>query len=103
MKPQPTTAATASLALVVVTAIAMSIFRTGGAYAFPLTWILLALAGLWAVAEFVLGRDAALRRPGHRSEMTLRVDWLLSCVTFLALLPAYPGIAATGRVPRYRS
>ncbi len=101
MKPQPTTAATASLALVVVTAIAMSIFRTGGAYTFPLTWILLALAGIWAVAEFVFGRDAALRRPGHRSAMTLPVDWLLPCVTFLALLATYLCIAPNGGVPKY--
>src|SRR5438132_968693 len=39
MRPGSPIPATAALALVVLTAIAMSIFRTGGPYAFPLMWI----------------------------------------------------------------
>jgi len=54
-----------ALALVAVTAIAMSMLQVGGRYGFPLTWIFLALAAIWAVADSwqFTGRDAALRRP----------------------------------------
>ena len=41
-----------ALLLVGITTVTMSILRVDGAHAFPLTWIFLCLAALWAVAEF---------------------------------------------------
>src|SRR5882724_4642708 len=41
-----------ALALVALTAIAMSVFHVEGRYGFPLTWIFLTLAAVWAIADF---------------------------------------------------
>ncbi len=74
--PGSTTPATTALVLVVLTAIAMSIFRTGGSYAFPLTWIFLGLAALWYFLEYFL-RDSGFH------------GWTLPAITFFALLATY--------------
>src|SRR5205823_1112781 len=41
-----------AFALVALTAAAMSVFHVGGRYAFPLSWIFLGLAAVWAIADF---------------------------------------------------
>jgi hypothetical protein len=80
--------ATTAIALVVLTAIAMSVLHTGGAYAFPLTWIFLGLATLWCLLEFIL-RDSAFR------------EWTPAVITFLALLATYLCIPTNCGVPKY--
>src|SRR6516162_687474 len=47
--------ATAALGLVILTSLAMSLFRAGGSYAFPVTWILIGLAAVWLCFESSLG------------------------------------------------
>ena len=86
--PGSATPATTALALVVLTAIAMLILRRGGPYAFPLTWIVLGLAALWCLSEFVL-RDSTFR------------GWLPTAITFFALLVTYLCIPPNGGVPKY--
>src|SRR6266446_3565628 len=51
-------AAPTALALVVLTAITMSILHVGGAYAYPLIWILLAISAVWVVWEFFVPRES---------------------------------------------
>ena len=80
--------ATTALALVVLTAIAMSIFRTGGPYAFPLMWIFLGLAAVWSFSELFL-RDSEFQK------------WAPAAITFLALLATYLYIPPNGGVPKY--
>ncbi len=80
--------ATAAFALVVLIAITMSILRTGGAYAFPLTWIFLGLAALWYFSEFCL-RDFKFR------------GWTPAVVTFLAFVATYLCIPPNSGVPKY--
>jgi len=80
--------ATTAIALVVLTTIAMSVLHTGGAYAFPLTWIFLGLATLWCLLEFIL-RDSAFR------------EWTPAVITFLALLATYLCIPTNCGVPKY--
>src|SRR5438132_1477595 len=80
--------ATAALALVVLTAIAMSTFRTGGPYAFPLIWIFLGLAAVWSFSELFL-RDSEFQK------------WAPAAITFLALLATYLYIPPNGGVPKY--
>jgi hypothetical protein len=84
-KPTP---ATTAIALVVLTTIAMSVLRTAGPYAFPLTWIFLGLAAIWCLLEF------ALRHSPFR-ELTSVV------ITFLALLATYLCIPPNGGVPKF--
>jgi hypothetical protein len=86
--PRSTTPATTALVLVVLTAITMSIFRTGGSYAFPLTWIFLGLAGLWCFLEYFL-RDSGFH------------EWTLPAITFFALLATYLCIPPNCGVPKY--
>ena len=80
--------ATAALALVVLTAIAMAVFRTGGPYAFPLMWIFLGLAAVWSFSELFL-RDSEFQK------------WAPAAITFLALLATYLYIPPNGGVPKY--
>ncbi|TMP95330.1 MAG: YfhO family protein [Verrucomicrobia bacterium] len=80
--------AVAALALVVLTGIAMSIFRTGGPYAFPLIWIFLGLAAVWSFSELFL-RDSEFQK------------WAPAAITFLALLATYLYIPPNGGVPKY--
>jgi hypothetical protein len=77
-----------ALLLVGVMAITMSILRVDGAYAFPLTWISLGLAGLWAFSEF-FSIDFKLR------------DWTPVCITFAALLATYLCIPPNDGVPKF--
>ena len=85
--------------LVVLIAVTMSILRAGGSHAFPLTWILLGIAMVWALSDF--GRDAALRRPGQRSALSLPCEWMPAGVTFVALLATYLCVPPNGGVPKY--
>jgi hypothetical protein len=87
-EPRSPIAATTALALTALTAIAMFILRTTGGYAFPLTWILVALAGIWWLAAFWL-RD---------SESQKCVPLV---ITFLALLATYFCMPTNCGVPRY--
>ena len=80
--------ATAALALVVLTAIAMAVFRTGGPYAFPLMWIFLGLAAVWSFSELFL-RDSEFQK------------WAPAAITFLALLATYLCIPPNTGVPKY--
>ncbi|PYJ28277.1 MAG: hypothetical protein DME90_08250 [Verrucomicrobia bacterium] len=50
LRPGSPTPATAALGLVVLTAFAMFILHASGTYGFPLTWILIGLAGIWWLA-----------------------------------------------------
>jgi hypothetical protein len=87
-RPGSATPATAAFALVILTAIAISIFHTGGQYAFPLAWILIGLAALWFLSEFLLPD------PGFR-------QWAPTVVTFAAFLATYLCIPTNGGVPKY--
>ena len=86
--PASVTPATMAIALVVLTAIAMSVLRTGGQYAFPLTWIFLGLATLWCLLELIL-RDSAFR------------GWNPALITFWALLMTYLCIPSNCGVPKF--
>jgi hypothetical protein len=86
--PRSATAATTALVLVAFIAVTMSIFHLGGKYAFPLTWIFLALAAVWALSEFFMRND-------------LLRDWMPACVTFAAFLATYLCIPPNCGVPKY--
>jgi hypothetical protein len=88
VRPGSPIPATGALALTVVTVVAMLILRTTGSYAFPLTWIFLALAGIWSLSAFWL-RDSEFQK------------WSPAVVTFLALLATYICIPTNCGVPRY--
>jgi hypothetical protein len=88
VRPGPPIPAMGTLALTAVTAVAMLILRTTGAYAFPLTWIFLALAGIWLLSAFWL-RDSEFQK------------WPPVVITFLALLATYIYIPTNCGVPRY--
>ena len=75
--------------LVAVVAIAMSIFHTRGAYAFPFTWIFLVLAAVWMFAEH-FSRNRELVRA-----------WTPAGVTCVALLATYFCIPPNCGVPKY--
>jgi hypothetical protein len=81
-------AAASSLALVVLTAIAMLMLGVGGAYVFPLTWILIGLAPVWSLLEFLL-HDSRFR------------PWMPASITFVALLATYLCIPPNCGVPKY--
>jgi hypothetical protein len=74
--------------LVAIAAITISIFHVGGDYAFPLTWIFLAIAAVWALSEFFV-RNELLR------------CWTPACVTFIAFLATYLCIPPNCGVPKY--
>lgn len=80
--------ATAALVLTALAAIAMSILRTAGSYAFPLTWIFVGLAAIWFLSELFL-RDSEF----HKCVPVV--------ITFLALLATYLCIPTNCGVPRY--
>jgi hypothetical protein len=87
-KPESATPAAAALVLVILTAVAISIFHTGGQYAFPLVWIVIGLAALWFLLEFLLP-DSGFRQ------------CVPAMTTFCALLATYLCIPTNGGVPRY--
>ena len=88
LKPRSAIPATAALGLVVLASVAALIFRTTGSYAFPLTWILIGLAGLWVCLEFLL------RSSDFES-------WLPVAITFCALVATYLCLPTNCGVPRY--
>jgi hypothetical protein len=80
--------AAAGLALVVSTAIAMSVFSLGGSYAFPLTWIFFGLASVWLLSALCL-RESEIQ------------TWGLVVTTFCTLLATYLCVPTNCGVPRY--
>jgi hypothetical protein len=88
MASRPPTMATTTLGLVVLTAIAMFVLRATGSYAFPLTWVLLGLAGIWWLATVWL-RDSEFQK------------WGPVAITFLAFLTTYFCIPTNCGVPTY--
>jgi hypothetical protein len=87
-EPRSPIPATTALALTALTAMAMFILRTTGAYAFPLTWILVGLAGIWWLATLWL-RDSEFQK------------WAPVVITFLAFLATYCCIPTNCGVPTY--
>jgi hypothetical protein len=87
-RPGSATPPTAALALVVLPALAISIFHTDRQYAFPLVWILIGLAALWFLSEIVLPAS------GFR-------QCVPAGITFFALLATYLCIPTNCGVPRY--
>jgi hypothetical protein len=83
-----TIAAVTALALLILTGIAVLIFHTAGAYAFPLTWIFVGLAAVWFCSELLL-RNSEFQR------------WLPTAITFFTLLTTYLCIPTNSGVPRY--
>lgn len=81
-------AATTALVLVAAFAVAMSILHLGGKYAFPFTWIFLAIAAVWAMSEFFVRNESLC-------------DWMPVCVTFAAFLATYLCIPPNCGVPTY--
>jgi hypothetical protein len=61
--------------------VTVSILRPGGSHAFPLTWILLGIATVWALF------------PPR--------EWTPACVTFAAFLATYLCVPPNGGVPKY--
>ncbi len=82
------TPATAALGLVVLIGVAALIFHIAGAYAFPLTWIVIGLAAVWVCLEFFL------RSSDSRS-------WTAAGITFCAFLATYLCVPTNRGVPRY--
>src|SRR6266436_1298352 len=76
LKPGSPAPATAALGLAVLIGVAALIFHIGGAYAFPLTWIVIGLAASWCLSELLL-RDSEF----HKCAPVI--------ITFLALLATY--------------
>ena len=88
LKPGPPSAATVTLGIVILIGVTAFIFNIAGAYAFPLTWILIGLALLWLCFDFLL-RDSEFR------------CWGPVAITFCALLATYLCIPTNCGVPRY--
>jgi hypothetical protein len=88
LKPGSPTPATAALGLVVLIGVAALIFHIAGAYAFPLTWIVIGLAAVWVCLEFFL------RSSDSRS-------WTPAGITFCAFLATYLCVPTNYGVPRY--
>jgi hypothetical protein len=88
IRPGSPIPATAALALVALTAVAMVMLPAGGPYAFPLTWIFLGLAAIWLVSQLLL-RDSEF----HKCVPVV--------IAFLALLTTYLCIPTNCGVPRY--
>jgi hypothetical protein len=86
---------------VVLSAIAMAFLGTAGRYAFPLTWIFLALAATWVLTDLYFGRNAALRRPGQRTALSRPQPWLPIVISLAALLATYLCIPPNCGVPKY--
>jgi hypothetical protein len=77
-----------ALLFVGVAIITMSILPTTGDYAFPLAWIFLGLAGIWAATEFWL-RASKLQ------------PWIPASITAAAFLATYLCIPPNCGVPKY--
>jgi hypothetical protein len=77
-----------ALVLVGLGAVAMSLFHLEGRYAFPLVWILLGVAGIWAALDYWM-----VDFKGH--------EWLLVAIVFTVFLATYICIPPNGGVPKY--
>ena len=93
--PESATAATVArfpgvlgLCLVAIVAVAMKIFHLEGEYAFPLTWIFLGLAALWAVSD-VVARNSQLGM------------WTPTFIAFASFVATYLCISPNCGVPKY--
>ncbi|MDB6147419.1 MAG: hypothetical protein JWO45_1083, partial [Spartobacteria bacterium] len=84
-------------ALVACTGLIMFIFHLGGRYALPLTWILVGLAAVWAVAEFLVIRTDL--RPRSSGELHAAYRWLPATLTFIAFVATYLCIPPNCGVP----
>jgi hypothetical protein len=80
--------ATGALVITAITTAAMLMLHTTGSYAFPLTWIFLALAGIWVLSALWL-RDSDFQK------------WPPVVITFLALVATYICMPTNCGVPRY--
>jgi hypothetical protein len=89
--PGSATPATTALALIGVTAIAMFFVRTGGAFAFPFTWIVTGIAAGWVMAELLL----------HNSAFAVLRAWLPASVTLAVFAATYICIPTNCGVPKY--
>jgi hypothetical protein len=81
-------AAITGLVLVVLAGITALVFNTAGPYAFPITWILAALAVVWIGFELL---------PGNSKFRA----WMPAVIMFCALLATYLCIPTNCGVPRY--
>jgi hypothetical protein len=88
LRPGSLIPATAALILTALIIIVMLMLRTTGSYAFPLTWIFLALAAFWYLWEIAL-RHSDLQK------------WAPVAITFSALLATYIYMPTNCGVPRY--
>lgn len=81
----------AGLALVIAasTAIAIKVFDAGGKDSFPLTFIIIGIIILWAVAEYFVPRSAKFD------------SWLPTAVTLAVLVATYFCVPTNCGVPRY--
>jgi hypothetical protein len=103
---------------VALTAIAMALAGTNGPYAFPLTWIFLALSAGWAALDLLSSGTAAFRSPtvgSHEAEgarpgqstasqelrSPLLHAWIPVFITFAAFLATYLCISPNCGVPKY--
>ena len=88
LKPGSPTPALGALGLVVLIGVAALIFHIAGAYAFPLTWIVIGLAAVWVCLEFFLTqfRFSIVDAAG---------------ITFCAFLATYLCVPTNYGVPRY--
>jgi hypothetical protein len=84
--------AAVALVLAGITSLAMLFFHKAGAYGFPLTWILLAIALVWTGFELLIKRGALT---------SASQPWLPAVVTFASLLATYLCIPPNCGVPRY--
>jgi hypothetical protein len=87
-KPRALSPGIIGLLLVGVTAVFMLLFNLGGPYTFPLTWMLLGFAGLWAALDF------------WRINFRWRA-WGPVAITFVAFLATYLCIRPNCGVPKY--
>src|SRR5215216_4730939 len=88
LKPGSPTPVTIALGVGVLIGVAALMFHMAGAYAFPLTWIVIGLAALWACLEWFVPRS------------DIR-SWTPAGITFCALLAAYICVPTNCGVPRY--
>lgn len=75
--------------LVALTAIAMVLTRTGGRYAWPLTWIMLIVTAAWGLIDATPMRYRSLR------------SWMPAAVTVIALLATYFCVPPNTGVPKF--
>jgi hypothetical protein len=96
---------TVGFVLISIVAIIMLATGAGGFFAFPFTWIMLALAAMWAATEALVGRDSVepSRRNSARQSLALPVfsEWTPPVLTLAAFLATYLCIPTNPGVPKY--